>query len=145
MLSNVSSNSRAKRDQEMGGDPKTDVTALRLHLARAKLVRVPFAADVSRKRHSTIFLKRILFANLARGRNICGKVLNPQQSVLIIDEIQKLGFCSMRIQLLIERNKKPRVILTGSSARKLQSGAANLLGGPRLGLPSPSAGIGGAR
>jgi predicted AAA+ superfamily ATPase len=48
---------------------------------------------------------------------------------LIVDEIQKLPALLDEIQLLIDRNKQLRVILTGSSARKLKRGAANLLGG----------------
>ena len=57
------------------------------------------------------------------------QTLNPQQKVLIVDEIQKLPALLDEIQLLIDRNKQLRVILTGSSARKLKRGAANLLGG----------------
>jgi uncharacterized protein len=57
------------------------------------------------------------------------QTLNPQQEMLIVDEIQKLPALLDEVQLLIDRNKKLRVILTGSSARKLKRGAANLLGG----------------
>ena len=57
------------------------------------------------------------------------QTLNPQQKILIVDEIQKLPALLDEIQLLIDRNKQLRVILTGSSARKLKRGAANLLGG----------------
>ena len=55
--------------------------------------------------------------------------LSPRQPFLIVDEVQKLPALLDEIQLLIERNKKLRVILTGSSARKLKRGGANLLGG----------------
>jgi predicted AAA+ superfamily ATPase len=48
---------------------------------------------------------------------------------LVVDEVQKLPALLDEVQLLIDRNKQLRVILTGSSARKLKRGAANLLGG----------------
>jgi len=47
----------------------------------------------------------------------------------VIDEVQKLPSLLDEVQLLIDRNKGLRVLLTGSSARKLKRGAANLLGG----------------
>ena len=49
---------------------------------------------------------------------------------MIVDEVQKLPSLLDEIQLLIDRNKRLRVILTGSSARKLQRGEANMLAGP---------------
>lgn len=48
---------------------------------------------------------------------------------LLIDEIQKLPILLNEVQLLLDRNPDFKVILTGSSARKLKRGAANLLGG----------------
>ncbi len=47
---------------------------------------------------------------------------------VIIDEIQKLPILLDEVQHLIE-DKKLHFILTGSSARKLKHGSANLLGG----------------
>ena len=55
--------------------------------------------------------------------------LSPRQKILIVDEIQKLPSLLDEIQILLDRDKKLRVILTGSSARKLKRGHANLLGG----------------
>jgi len=55
--------------------------------------------------------------------------LQPQERLVIIDEIQKLPSLLDEVQLLIDRNKDLRFILTGSSARKLKRGAANMLGG----------------
>jgi predicted AAA+ superfamily ATPase len=55
--------------------------------------------------------------------------LQPQERLVIINEIQKLPSLLDEVQLLIDRNKALRFILTGSSARKLKRGAANLLGG----------------
>lgn len=69
------------------------------------------------------------FRELSARPEYLRQTLSSQQSVLIVDEIQKLPALLDEIQLLIERNKKLRVILTGSSARKLKRGAANLLGG----------------
>jgi uncharacterized protein len=55
--------------------------------------------------------------------------LLPKQKILIVDEIQKLPSLLDEVQLVIDRNKELRVILTGSSVRKLKRGSANLLGG----------------
>lgn len=57
------------------------------------------------------------------------QTLPSQQEVVIVDEIQKLPPLLDEIQLLIDRNKRLRVILTGSSARKLRRGGANMLAG----------------
>ena len=69
------------------------------------------------------------FRELAARPETLRQTLSPQQPFLIVDEIQKLPALLDEIQLLIDRNKKLRVILTGSSARKLKRGAVNLLGG----------------
>lgn len=53
---------------------------------------------------------------------------SPPTEPIIIDEIQKLPILLDEVQHLIEE-KKFRFILTGSSARKLKRGGANLLGG----------------
>jgi predicted AAA+ superfamily ATPase len=55
--------------------------------------------------------------------------LQAHEKIVIIDEIQKLPSLLDEVQLLIDRNKDLRFVLTGSSARKLKRGAANLLGG----------------
>lgn len=69
------------------------------------------------------------FRELTARPEYLRQTLSPQQPVLVIDEVQKLPALLDEVQLLIDRNKKLRVILTGSSARKLKRGAANLLGG----------------
>jgi uncharacterized protein len=51
------------------------------------------------------------------------------ERLVIIDEIQKLPSLLDEVQLLITKNKDVRFILTGSSARKLRRGGANLLAG----------------
>ncbi|OGT66414.1 MAG: hypothetical protein A3J38_07680 [Gammaproteobacteria bacterium RIFCSPHIGHO2_12_FULL_45_9] len=55
--------------------------------------------------------------------------LPPQKQLVIIDEVQKLPNLLDEVQLMIDRSKEVRFILTGSSARKLRRGHANLLGG----------------
>ncbi len=52
-----------------------------------------------------------------------------RRSCLVIDEIQKLPILLNEVQLMLDRNPSLRVVMTGSSARKLRRGAANLLGG----------------
>jgi predicted AAA+ superfamily ATPase len=69
------------------------------------------------------------FRELTARPEYLRQTLSPQQPFLVIDEIQKLPALLDEIQLLIDRNKKLRVVLTGSSARKIRRGAANLLGG----------------
>ena len=48
--------------------------------------------------------------------------------IVVIDEIQKVPALLDQVHRLIEKTKR-RFLLTGSSARKLRAGAANLLGG----------------
>lgn len=69
------------------------------------------------------------FRELSARPEYLRQTLGDQQSVVVVDEIQKLPALLDEIQLLLERNKKLRFVLTGSSARKLKRGAANLLGG----------------
>lgn len=69
------------------------------------------------------------FRDLSARPESLRQTLSPRQSVVIVDEIQKLPALLDEIQLLIDRNKALRVVLTGSSARKLKRGGANLLGG----------------
>ncbi len=52
----------------------------------------------------------------------------PAKSWVVIDEVQKVPALLNAVHYLIEE-KKLRFCLTGSSARKLKRGAANLLGG----------------
>jgi predicted AAA+ superfamily ATPase len=56
--------------------------------------------------------------------------LSPQVSCVVIDEIQKVPKLLDLVHLLIEESEvKRQFILTGSSARKLKRGQANLLAG----------------
>lgn len=56
------------------------------------------------------------------------KIENEGVKTIFVDEIQKVPLLLNEIQYLIDE-KKIQFILTGSSARKLRKGGANLLGG----------------
>lgn len=57
---------------------------------------------------------------------------HPEAKDIVIDEVQKIPALLDMVHLLIEEKKDRRFILTGSSARKLKRGGANLLGGRAL-------------
>ena len=69
------------------------------------------------------------FRELSARPESLRQTLDPRKRLLVVDEIQKLPLLLDEIQLLLDRNRDLRVVLTGSSARKLKRGAANLLGG----------------
>lgn len=54
--------------------------------------------------------------------------LGPRDTLVVIDEVQRLPELLNEVHLLIERHGI-RFLLTGSSARKLRGGGVNLLGG----------------
>jgi predicted AAA+ superfamily ATPase len=59
-----------------------------------------------------------------------GEILaNPDKTVIIIDEVQKIPALLDEVHRLIELYKNKQFILCGSSARRLKSTGANLLGG----------------
>jgi len=58
--------------------------------------------------------------------------LERSDRLVIIDEVQKLPSLLDEVQSMIEEFKLRKFILTGSSARKLMRGRANLLGGRAL-------------
>jgi predicted AAA+ superfamily ATPase len=53
----------------------------------------------------------------------------PGIKTIIVDEIQRVPRLLDVVQSLIDRDRSLRVIMPGSSARKLRHGRANLLGG----------------
>ena len=57
------------------------------------------------------------------------KSLPEHQNLILIDEIQRIPSMLNTIQGLIDENPRLRFLLTGSSARKLRRGKANLLPG----------------
>lgn len=68
------------------------------------------------------------FSSLLRHPSLL-REQNPDPSkILVIDEVQKLPSLLDEVQRLIQKFEY-RFLLTGSSARKLKRGAANLLGG----------------
>ncbi len=72
------------------------------------------------------------FRELSAAPELIRQRLQAEDMLVIIDEIQKLPLLLDEVHLLIERNKSLRFILTGSSARKLKRGGANLLAGRAL-------------
>lgn len=69
-----------------------------------------------------------VFLKLSRRPARLREELTPSDKTVVIDEIQKMPALLDEIQLLIEE-RGVRFLLTGSSARKLRRGGANLLGG----------------
>ncbi len=69
------------------------------------------------------------FRELSARPEYLRQTLPPSTKLVIVDEIQKLPSLLDEIQLLIDRDREIRFILTGSSARKLKRGGANLLAG----------------
>ena len=57
--------------------------------------------------------------------------------VVVIDEVQKVPQLLDVVHRLLERRPELRFVLTGSSARKLRHGAANLLGGRLVAVQMP--------
>jgi len=76
---------------------------------------------------SDLFLKFSKFPHLLREELLAQKIQGP----VIIDEIQKIPILLDEVHHLIEA-KGMKFILTGSSARKLKRGGANLLAGRAL-------------
>lgn len=68
------------------------------------------------------------YSRLARRPRSLGEELSPSDRLVVIDEIQKLPNLLDEVHRLIE-TRATRFLLTGSSARKLRRGGANLLGG----------------
>lgn len=69
------------------------------------------------------------FRELSTRPELLRQTLPPQQRRIVIDEVQKLPALLDEVQLLIDRRPELRFVLTGSSARKLRRGGANLLAG----------------
>jgi predicted AAA+ superfamily ATPase len=67
------------------------------------------------------------FERLLRRPVLLGEE-NPPDRIVVIDEIQKLPALLDEVHRLIEKRRQ-RFLLTGSSARKLRRGGANLLAG----------------
>jgi predicted AAA+ superfamily ATPase len=61
----------------------------------------------------------------------------PGADTVVIDEVQKAPQLLDVVHSLVEERTGPRFVLTGSSARKLRHGAANLLGGRLVAAQMP--------
>ena len=69
-----------------------------------------------------------IFLSLSRNPGRIFEELQPQDRIVVIDEIQRLPELLNEVHRLIE-TRGTRFLLTGSSARKLRRGGINLLGG----------------
>jgi len=69
-----------------------------------------------------------IFLSLSRNPGRISEELQPQDCIVVIDEIQRLPELLNEVHRLIE-TRGIRFLLTGSSARKLRRGGINLLGG----------------
>lgn len=69
-----------------------------------------------------------IYKNLIKRPKIIEEENSNPAQIIVIDEIQKMPTLLDEVQRLIQK-KNLRFLLTGSSARKLKHGGANLLGG----------------
>lgn len=69
------------------------------------------------------------FQELSANPALIRQSLKVHDKLIVIDEIQKLPVLLDEVHTLIESKKDLRFVLTGSSARKLMRGGANLLAG----------------
>lgn len=69
------------------------------------------------------------FREISARPELIRQSLKPEDKLIIIDEIQKLPELMDEVHLMIEQAPERRFILTGSSARSLKRGSANLLAG----------------
>lgn len=73
------------------------------------------------------------YLNFSSNPGELRKIIEQTKSkIVFIDEVQRLPKILNTIQALIDENKKLKFFLTGSSARKLKRGGANLLPGRAL-------------
>ncbi|MBI2067334.1 MAG: ATP-binding protein [Deltaproteobacteria bacterium] len=68
------------------------------------------------------------FLKLSHSPHLLKEEIPREAKIVVIDEIQKLPHLLDQVHLLIEE-RRIHFLLTGSSARKLRRGGANLLGG----------------
>ena len=73
-----------------------------------------------------------VFRDLSASPELIRQRLHPNDTLVIIDEVQKLPQLLDEVHKMIEERKNLRFILTGSSLRKLRRGGANLLAGRAL-------------
>jgi predicted AAA+ superfamily ATPase len=73
-------------------------------------------------------LDNSVYLSLSQAPGRIAQEINPQDKIVVIDEIQRLPVLLNEVHRLIEE-RGIRFLLTGSSARKLRRGGVNLLGG----------------
>jgi len=73
-------------------------------------------------------LDSTVFLNLSRSPERLAEEIGASNSLVVIDEIQRLPILLNEVQRLID-SKGIRFLMTGSSARKLRRAGVNLLGG----------------
>jgi len=73
-------------------------------------------------------LDQDMFLRLSRNPGLIREQLDPDDEIIVIDEIQKLPLLLNEVHLMIEEYGI-RFLLTGSSARSLRKKGVNLLGG----------------
>ncbi len=70
-----------------------------------------------------------VFRELSARPELLRQRLRDRERLIVIDEAQKLPEIFDEVQVLLDRNKDLRVLMTGSSARKLRRSGVNLLPG----------------
>ncbi len=104
----------AKRSHFLFGPRQTGKTSLVRHsLPKAKIYDL---------------LDSSVFLAFGRNPGRLEEELGPEDSIVVIDEIQRLPSLLNEVHRLIE-SRGVRFLLTGSSSRKLRRGGVNLLGG----------------
>jgi len=96
---------------------------------KTTLVRSSFSAD---QLFEVNLLENKTYSNLKANPSILYsevKALRPSSTHVFIDEVQKVPELLDEIQILIDEKIPQKFIISGSSARKLKRGQANLLGG----------------
>lgn len=73
-------------------------------------------------------LDQTLFVRLSRNPSLIREALKPDDTIVVIDEIQRMPALLNEVHLMIEE-RGVRFLLTGSSARSLRRKGVNLLGG----------------
>ncbi len=86
-----------------------------------KLLKPELVVNLAKEETFTAFLRD--------STELESRLNRAQPSTVFIDEIQRIPSLLNTIQSIVDENSKIKFFLTGSSARKLRRGAANLLPG----------------
>lgn len=113
---------------------------LKMHLPKGQSCFLWGARKTGKSTYLHEEFKQALFIDLLDSRTFQQYLKNPNQledemlanadkKVIVIDEVQKIPALLDEVHRLIEKYKERQFILCGSSARRLKSTGANLLGG----------------